>query len=90
MELSSNRLRGAHVDLALLFGAGNTTDAKRALDRAIQLFLAGQVSEQTRATLEKQLTDPQVLRAALDDSVESVDAGIIAGLVLGSPEFQRR
>jgi uncharacterized protein (DUF1800 family) len=90
MELSSNRLRGAHVDLALLFGAGNTADAMRALDRAIQLFLAGQVSEQTRATLEKQLTDPQVLRAALDDSVESVDAGIIAGLVLGSPEFQRR
>ncbi len=90
MELSANRMRGARVEIASLLGAENAADSKLALDRAIQMFLAGQVSEQTRATLEKQLTDPQVLRAALDDSMTSVDAGIIAGLVLGSPEFQRR
>jgi len=90
IELSSNRLRGARVDIAALLGAENAADAKLALDHAIQLLLGGQASEQTRATLEKQLTDPQVLRATLDDSVSSVDAGIIAGLVLGSPEFQRR
>ena len=90
MELSGNRMRGARVEIAALLGAENAADSKLALDRAIQMFLAGQVSAQTRATLEKQLTDPQVLRAALDDSMTSVDAGIIAGLVLGSPEFQRR
>jgi uncharacterized protein (DUF1800 family) len=90
MELSSNHMRGARVELAALLGAENSADAKRALDRAIQVFLAGQVSAQTRATLEKQLTDPQVLQATLDDPMKSVDAGVIAGLVLGSPEFQRR
>jgi uncharacterized protein (DUF1800 family) len=90
MELSANRMRGARVEIASLLGAENAADSKLALDRAIQMFLAGQVSEQTRATLEKQLTDPQILRAALDDSMTPVDAGIIAGLVLGSPEFQRR
>jgi uncharacterized protein (DUF1800 family) len=90
MELSANHMRGARTDIAALFGAENTADSKKALNRSIQLFLAGQVSDQTRATLEKQLTDPKVLQAALDDPVKSVDAGMIAGLVLGSPEFQRR
>ncbi len=90
MELSANRMRGASVEIPSLLGAENAADSRKALDRAIQVFLAGQVSPQTRATLEKQLTDPQVLRATLDDAMKSVDAEIIAGLVLGSPEFQRR
>ena len=41
-------------------------------------------------TLEKQLNDPQVLQASLDDPVKQVNEGMIAGLVLGAPEFQRR
>ena len=92
IELSANRMRGARVEIASLLGAENAADSKKALDRAIQMFLAGQVSEQTRSTLEKQLTDPSRIagQATLDDAMKSVDAGIIAGLVLGSPEFQRR
>jgi hypothetical protein len=31
-----------------------------------------------------------VLRATLDDPVKQVDLGVVTGLVLGSPEFQRR
>jgi len=45
---------------------------------------------QTHEILEKQLTDPQILQASLDDPVKQVNAAMIAGLVLGSPEFQRR
>ena len=60
------------------------------LDRAIQVLLGGQVSEGTRETLEKQLNDPQILQATLGDPVKEVNAAMIAGLVLGSPEFQRR
>jgi uncharacterized protein (DUF1800 family) len=89
-QLSSNRMQGSRVDLGKLFGEEAMADPQATLDRALQLFLSGQVSPQTRATLEKQLSDPQVLRATLDDPVRSVDAGVIAGLVLGSPEFQRR
>jgi hypothetical protein len=48
------------------------------------------VSPETRATLKKQLDDPQILQASLDDPVKAVNASMIAGLVLGSPEFQRR
>jgi hypothetical protein len=58
--------------------------------RAINALLGGQVSQQTRETLEMQLADPQILQASLDDPVKHVNAAMIAGLVLGSPEFQRR
>ena len=60
------------------------------LDRIEAEFLAGQVSDSTRATLEKETADPQILGATLDDPVRQVNIGLIAGLVLGSPEFQKR
>jgi hypothetical protein len=60
------------------------------LDRTIQVLLNGDVSAQTRSTLEKQLNDPQVIEAKLDDPIKKVNVGTVAGLVLGAPEFQRR
>ncbi len=65
-------------------------DPKAALDGAVLAFLGGQVAPQTVETLLKQLDNPQVLRASLDDPVKQVDTGLVAGLVLGAPEFQRR
>jgi len=41
-------------------------------------------------TLQKQIDNPQVLQAKLDDPVKQVDLGVVTGLVLGAPEFQRR
>ncbi len=90
LALAGNRLRGTRVNLASLLGGSAASNAEGALQQAIDVFLAGQISEQTRATLAKQLSDPQVTRATLDDRVQRVDVGVIAGLVLGSPEFQRR
>jgi uncharacterized protein (DUF1800 family) len=90
LALTANRLRGAQVNMETLLGGQSATDPHATLDRAVQALLGGQVSPQTRETLEKQLTDPQILQASLDDPVKQVNAAMIAGLVLGSPEFQRR
>jgi uncharacterized protein (DUF1800 family) len=90
LALAANRLRGVRVNLADLLTDPPAGDPRATLDRAIQVLLGGQVSPQTRATLEKQLADPEVLQATLDDPVRHVNAAMIAGLVLGSPEFQRR
>ncbi len=90
LALTSNRLRGAEVNVDSLFGSDTAANPHATLDRAIQAFLGGQASPETRDTLEKQMDDPQILRAALDDKVKQVNAAMIAGLVLGSPEFQRR
>jgi uncharacterized protein (DUF1800 family) len=90
LALTANRLRGAQVDMETLLNSQGATDPNAMLDRSIQLLLGGQVSAETRDTLEKQLDDPQILQATLGDPVKQVNAAIIAGLVLGSPEFQRR
>jgi uncharacterized protein (DUF1800 family) len=93
LALASGRMRGLRVDLASLVGAEAADDPQRALDRAIRVFLAGQISPETRATLEKQLSDRSAwdgLRATLEEQPEEISLGVIAGLVLGTPEFQRR
>jgi uncharacterized protein (DUF1800 family) len=90
LALTANRLRGAQVGMEALLGDGTAADPHAILDRAVQTLLGGQLSQQTRETLETQLSDPQILQASLDDPVKKVNAAMIAGLVLGSPEFQRR
>lgn len=90
LVLASGKMNGAHVDVASLLGAQSSADPNAVLNRALDVLLGGQASPETRAVLEKQLNDPQVLQAMFDDPVKNVDAGLITGLVLGSPEFQRR
>ena len=90
LALTSNRIRGAQVNVDSLLGSDAAANPHATLDHAIQLLLGGSPSQQTRDTLEKQLDDPQILQASLDDPVKVVNVAMIAGLVLGSPEFQRR
>ena len=90
LALAGNKMRGARTDVASLLGVDSSADPKTALDRAVQVFLGGQAGPTTVETLEKQLDNPQVLQARLDDPRKQVDLGVVAGLVLGAPEFQRR
>jgi uncharacterized protein (DUF1800 family) len=90
LTLTGNKVRGARTDVASLLGMESAADPKTALDRAVGVFLGGQAAPTTVETLQKQLDSPQVLQAKLDDPVKQVDLGVVAGLVLGAPEFQRR
>ncbi len=90
LQLASNHINGTTIDLPSLFGAESDSDPQMALSRSLDIFLNGQVAAQTRETLEQRLNDPQILQARLDDPVKHVNEGLIAGLVLGTPEFQRR
>ncbi len=90
LTLAGGRMRGTHVDMAALVGMDSSEDAAAVLDKSIQVLLHGNISQQTRTTLERQLADPQVLQAKLDDPVKQVNIGMVTGLVLGAPEFQRR
>ncbi|MEQ1352868.1 MAG: DUF1800 domain-containing protein [Candidatus Acidiferrum sp.] len=89
LTLAGNKVRGARTDVGSLLGS-DATEPKLALRRAVQIFLGGQARPTTVETLEKQLNSPQVLQAKLDDPVKKVDLGVVTGLVLGAPEFQRR
>jgi uncharacterized protein (DUF1800 family) len=90
VALTSNKVRGAQVDINSLVGAEVEANPQLALNRVETEFLAGQVSDSTRATLEKEMVEPRILGAKLDDPVTQVNVGLITGLVLGSPEFQKR
>ncbi|HMC27473.1 MAG TPA: DUF1800 domain-containing protein [Verrucomicrobiae bacterium] len=90
LVLAGNKVRGSRTDAPALFGLGSSADSKQVLDRAVELFLGGEAAANTVATLQKQLDDPQVVKAKLDDPVKQADLAIVTGLVLGAPEFQRR
>ncbi len=90
LALAGNKVRGSHSDIAAFLGTDPNGDAKTALDQAVQLLLGGEIAPATVDTLQKQLQSPQVLQAKLDDPVRKVDLGVVTGLVLGAPEFQRR
>jgi|SRR5690348_7207364 len=90
LALAGNRMRGARSDVNSLLGVDTSADPKAALDHAVQVFLGGHAASATVETLEKQLDNPQVLQAKLDDPRGQVNLGVVAGLVLGAPEFQRR
>jgi len=90
LALAGNKVRGSRSDVNALLGTESSGDPKSALDRAVQVFLGGQVAPNTVDTLQKQLENPQVVQAKLDDPVKQVDLGVVTGLVLGAPEFQRR
>ncbi|MCI0402075.1 MAG: DUF1800 domain-containing protein, partial [Acidobacteria bacterium] len=80
--------------LQLLNGRPTPRDPEGALAALEQSLLAGDVSRETHDTIRKQLSDPKVTgpyRVEAGDSPASLaGAGVIAGLLLGSPEFQRR
>jgi hypothetical protein len=88
--IAGNRLPGVRTDIRELLGADAAGQPGVVLDQAIAVLLSGEASPQTRQTLEKQMNDPRILQASLDDPVTHVNESMIAGLVLGAPEFQRR
>jgi uncharacterized protein (DUF1800 family) len=90
LAFSSGHLAGTNVDLSPMFGDDASKDPQMALTRSLDIFLGGQADPQTIQTLESRLSDPQILQAKLDDPVKQVNEGLLSGLVLGTPEFQRR
>jgi len=90
LSMAEDHMPGVDVKLGTILGQEASSDPSMALNQAINAFLDGQMSQGTRDTLEAKLSDPEILQAKLDDPVKHVNEGLISGLVLGSPEFQRR
>jgi uncharacterized protein (DUF1800 family) len=98
LALTSGKIRGVKVDTALL--AGNnppTADAAQTLTAMAGSLLAGDLSKQTQDSIEAQIDKSQKStvpdskashRKSAEETHPPVD--MIAGLLLGSPEFQRR
>jgi hypothetical protein len=90
LQLGTGRLPGSTLDGQALMHGQAPPDADAALAVLENGILAGDVSAQTHAVMEKQLNDPQISQRRLDDAGRVPNYGAIAGLIMGSPEFQRR
>ncbi|MBZ5530033.1 MAG: DUF1800 domain-containing protein [Acidobacteriia bacterium] len=90
LALGTGKLPGTALDPQTLLRGPTPTDADAALALLEKGILSGDVSPQTHAVIQKQLNDPQVTQRKLDDPNRAPNTGAIAGLIMGSPEFQRR
>jgi uncharacterized protein (DUF1800 family) len=90
LQLASGKLPGTSLDPQALVPGPAPADSQAALTALEQSILAGDVSSQTHAVMQKQLGDPQISQRKLDDADKKPNYGAIAGLIMGSPEFQRR
>ncbi|MGH9842191.1 MAG: DUF1800 domain-containing protein, partial [Blastocatellia bacterium] len=82
LALGNNRIGGTRVDLARPEPGLNSSQV---VDYYLKLLLRGEVSPQTRATIDKNLGESQIAKAD-----GNVDVAKVVGLILGSPEFQRQ
>jgi len=93
LALAAGRLKGIRVGSMLAeqtSAPGGQPDASETLATLEDRLLAGDVSKQTHDTIAGRLQDPQISRRRLDDPARSPIVAIIEGLLLGSPEFQKR
>jgi uncharacterized protein (DUF1800 family) len=90
VAFTGNKIAGAKVDVPAVVGSNAAGNSKSALDQVETVFLAGQVSDATRATLDRESVDPQIVGTKLNDPAKQSNVGLLTGLVLGSPEFQKR
>jgi hypothetical protein len=90
LALGTGKLPGVQSDSQQVLGADGPQDAQSVQARFEASLLNGDLSKQTHDTISSRMNDPEVTGRKLDDAPRPVQAGVIAGLILGSPEFQRR
>jgi len=91
LALTAGKLKGAQADPDRMLGAiSPPADPQQTLAVLENSLLAGDVSMQTHETIAAQLQDPKISQRRLDDPARPPNVSAIAGLLLGSPEFQRR
>ena len=88
MALTSGKLKGVQVDNEL--APIRSENPQQTLIALENILLAGDVSKQTHDVITTRLQDVKISRRKLDDPVRSPNISMIEGLLLGSPEFQRR
>jgi hypothetical protein len=93
LALTAGKLKGVQVDSDHILGAGSSPGDPQATLTAFETsLLAGDVSRQTHDTIAAQMQSPMPMNDPKPGQTKTAPLGTsaIAGLLLGSPEFQRR
>ena len=91
LALATNRLPGTTFNLAPLLDGEPVAgaDPYQTQLKLEQTLVAGDISKQTHETIEEHIVGPQAMPQFADAS-HPANVAVIAGLLLGSPEFQRK
>jgi hypothetical protein len=90
LALTADRLKGIQVDCQQLLGADAPMETHQAVADLEAILLAGEVSKQTNDVIVSELDDQKVNQRRPDDPARPPNAAVLSGLILGSPEFQRK
>ncbi len=88
LALTAGKVKGVQVGSDPV--AGQNDDPQQTLAALENSLLAGDVSKQTHDVITARLEDSKISHGKRDDPARPPNTGLIAGLLLGSPEFQRR
>src|SRR5438874_4707716 len=91
LALAAGKLPGIQWDPAATVNHSELpSDPAGALANFENVLLDGDVSKQTHTTILNQLNDPQAAARNKIPAAQGANLRLIGGLLLGSPEFQRR
>ncbi len=87
LSLASNKLPGVHGDVVALIPAGQAADASHSVEALALALTGGNLTEETRSTIKSRIVER---KAPSEDPWDNTQLPTVAGLILGSPEFQRQ
>jgi uncharacterized protein (DUF1800 family) len=87
LSLAANKLPGIHGDVVSLIPASQAADASHSVEALALALTGGTLTEETRSTIKSRIVER---KAPTEDPWDNTQLPTVAGLILGSPEFQRQ
>jgi uncharacterized protein (DUF1800 family) len=87
LALAANKMPGVHADVVALIPADSAADADKSVDALAVALTGGQISDATRKTIKSRLVER---KSPTEDPWDNTQVPMVAGLILGSPEFQKQ
>jgi len=87
LALAANKLPGVRGDVTNLIPADAASDASHSVDALAVALTGGNLTDETRNTIKSRIVER---KAPAEDPWANTQLPMVAGLILGSPEFQRQ
>ena len=87
LDLAANKFPGTEIDLAHLLRPEEAADPKKTVAALARALTGTDLSSESHDTIQKRLQDRSV---SPEDPSADTQLPLVAGLILGSPEFQRQ
>jgi uncharacterized protein (DUF1800 family) len=87
LALASNKLPGVQSDVVSLIPTAEASDASRSVEALALALTGGSLTAETRNTIKSRIVER---KAPAEDPWDNTQLPTVAGLILGSPEFQKQ